>query len=181
MTRTRISKVSSRFNSFLMTNLSLIAAVADNGAIGKDNDLLCHLPNDLKHFKALTLGHTVVMGRRTFESLPAGPLPRRRNVVLSSRPGQLPDTVSAYASLPEALASAADEEELFIIGGATLYKAAIDDARQLYITEIHHDFPDADTFFPAIDPAVWEEVVREDFPADDRHAYPYSFVTYRRR
>ena len=77
--------------------------------------------------------------------------------------------------------AAADEEELFIIGGATLYKAAIDDARQLYITEIHHDFPDADTFFPAIDPAVWEEVEREDFPADDRHAYPYSFVTYRRR
>lgn len=164
-----------------MKNLSLIAAVAADGAIGKDNDLLCHLPNDLKHFKALTLDHTVVMGRRTFESLPAGPLPRRKNVVLSSHPERLPETVEAYASLLEALAAQPDEDELFIIGGATLYQAAIDDANRLYITEIHHCFPDADTFFPAIDPAVWEEMSREDFPVDDRHAYPYSFVTYRRR
>ena len=87
-----------------MKNLSLIAAVAGNRAIGKDNDLLCHLPNDLKHFKALTVDHTIIMGRHTFESLPAGPLPRRKNVVLSSRPELLPSTVSAFSSLSEALA-----------------------------------------------------------------------------
>ena len=98
-----------------MKNLSLIAAVAGNRAIGKDNDLLCHLPNDLKHFKALTVDHTIIMGRHTFESLPAGPLPRRKNVVLSSRPESLPSTVSAFSSLSEALAEERGEDELFII------------------------------------------------------------------
>ncbi len=163
-----------------MKNLSLIAAVAGNRAIGKDNDLLCHLPNDLKHFKALTVDHTIIMGRHTFESLPAGPLPRRKNVVLSSRPESLPSTVSAFSSLSEALAEERGEDELFIIGGATLYNQSITDAGRLYITEIHHDFPDADTFFPEIDLRVWKEIGREDFPADDRHAYAYSFVVYER-
>ena len=108
------------------------------------------------------------MGRHTFESLPAGPLPRRKNVVLSSRPELLPSTVSAFSSLSEALAEERGEDELFIIGGATLYNQSIADAGRLYITEIHHDFP------------VWKEIGREDFPADDRHAYAYSFVVYER-
>ena len=147
-----------------MKNLSLIAAVAGNRAIGKDNDLLCHLPNDLKHFKALTVDHTIIMGRHTFESLPE----------------LLPSTVFAFSSLSEALAEERGEDELFIIGGATLYNQSIADAGRLYITEIHHDFPDADTFFPEIDLRVWKEIGREDFPADDRHAYAYSFVVYER-
>ena len=164
-----------------MPKISLIAAVAANSAIGRDNDLLCHLPNDLRHFKALTLDHTIVMGRRTFESLPGGALPRRRNVVLTSRPQTLPDTVTVCASWQEVMELADPEEELFIIGGATVYSQTIDRADRLYITEIHHTFPDADVFFPQIDKSLWREVEREDFPADERHAYPYSFVTYEHR
>lgn len=180
MTRIHISRALSPCNLADMKNLSLIAAVASNGAIGKDNGLLCHLPQDLKHFKSLTVGHTVIMGRRTFESLPGGPLPKRCNVVLSSHPESLPASVSAFSSWSEVLSAFAGEEELFVIGGATLYNLAIVDAQRLYITEIHHEFRDADTFFPAIDSSLWREVEREDFPSDERHAYPYSFVTYER-
>ena len=164
-----------------MPKISLIAAVAADLAIGRDNDLLCHLPGDLKHFKALTLDHTIVMGRRTFESLPGGALPRRRNIVLSSRPQTLPDTVTVCTSWQEAVGLAAPDEELFVIGGATLYAQTIDLADRLYITEIHHTFPDADVFFPPIDKSLWREVERVDFPADERHAYPYSFVTFEHR
>ena len=121
------------------------------------------------------------MGRLTFEALPAGPLPRRKNVVLSSRPELLPSTVSAFSSLSEALAEERGEDELFIIGGATLYNQSIADAGRLYITEIHHDFPDADTFFPVVDWEQWEEVERQDFPADEKNASPYSFITYVRK
>ena len=164
-----------------MPKISLIAAVAADGAIGRNNELLCHLPADLKHFKSLTLDHTIVMGRRTFESLPGGALPRRRNVVLTSQPHALPDTVTVCRSLQEALDLAMPDEVLFIIGGATVYRQFMPQADRLYITEIHHTFPDADAFFPPIDKTVWQETAREDFPADERHAYPYSFVTYERR
>ena len=164
-----------------MPKISLIAAVAADGAIGRNNELLCHLPADLKHFKSHTLDHTIVMGRRTFESLPGGALPRRRNVVLTSQPQALPDTVTVCRSLQEALDLAMPDEELFIIGGATVYRQFMPQADRLYITEIHHAFPDADAFFPPIDKTVWQETAREDFPADERHAYPYSFVTYERR
>ena len=164
-----------------MKNLSLIAAVAGNRAIGKDNDLLCHLPNDLKHFKALTVDHTIIMGRHTFESLPAGPLPRRKNVVLSSRPESLPSTVSAFSSLSEALAEERGEDELFIIGGATLYNQSITDAGRLYITEIHHDFPDADTFFPEINWAEWNIEFEEYRQADADNPYDCRFLILQRK
>ncbi|MBQ8423935.1 MAG: dihydrofolate reductase [Coprobacter sp.] len=163
-----------------MPVITMIAAVAANGAIGKDNDLLCHLPNDLKHFKALTLDHTVVMGRRTFESLPGGALPRRRNVVLTSAPASMPSTVEACTSWQEVEQGAEPDEELIIMGGATLYRQMIERAQRMYITEIHHEFPEADVFFPEIDKSQWREVAREDFRPDERHAYPYSFVTYER-
>ncbi len=161
--------------------ITLIAAVAANGAIGKDNDLLCHLPNDLKHFKALTLDHTVVMGRRTFESLPGGALPRRRNIVLTSQPDTLPQDVVACTSWQEVENLTSPDEELMVMGGATLYRQMIEKASRLYITEIHHNFIEADVFFPEIDTALWQEIKREDFSVDERHAYPYSFVTYERR
>lgn len=163
-----------------MTPIALIAAVADNGAIGRNQQLLCHLPNDLKHFKTLTSGHTVVMGRRTFESLPKGALPNRRNIVLTHNPGLSWPGVEVVHSLDE-VASLLSDERIFIIGGATLYNETINRADTLYITHIHHTFADADTFFPPIDEALWTKEEVQEMPADERHAYPYTFVTYRRK
>ena len=140
--------------------IALIAAVADNGAIGRNQQLLCHLPNDLKHFKTLTSGHTVVMGRRTFESLPKGALPNRRNIVLTHNPDLAWPEVTVIHTL--------DNE-------------TIDRADTLYITHIHHTFADADTFFPPIDESRWIKEEVQEMPADERHAYPYTFVTYRRK
>lgn len=161
--------------------ISLIVAVAQDGAIGKEQQLLCYLPNDLKYFKALTLDHTIVMGRLTFESLPKGALPRRKNVVLSRQAGLEYPNTTICSTLDEALQQAATGEELFIIGGGTIYREAMPLAHKLYITEIAHTFEGADTFFPAIDPAVWQEVSRELYEADEKHGYPYAFVTYERK
>ncbi len=164
-----------------MSKIALIAAVAEQGAIGRDNQLLCHLPNDLKHFKELTLEHTVVMGRRTFESLPKGALPNRTNIVLTRNAQLSWQGVTVVHSLDEILSQGSDNEELFIMGGATLYNATIGIADTLYITHIHHTFADADTFFPAIDLNVWEAVETQAMPIDEKHPYPYTFVTYRRK
>ncbi len=160
--------------------IALIAAVADNGAIGRNQQLLCHLPNDMKHFKNLTSGHTVVMGRRTFESLPKGALPNRRNIVLTHNPHLAWPGVTVVHSLDELTAQSPDDL-IFIIGGATLYNETIDRADTLYITHIHHTFDDADTFFPPIDETRWIKEEVQEMPADERHAYPYTFVTYRRK
>lgn len=161
-------------------SFALIAAVAENGAIGREQQLLCHLPNDLKHFKVLTSGHTVVMGRRTFESLPNGALPNRRNIVLTHNRDLSWPGVETRHNLDEVTAQSPDER-IFIIGGASLYNETIGSADTLYITHIHHTFADADTFFPPIDETVWEKVDVQEMPADERHAYPYTFVTYRRK
>ena len=161
--------------------LSLIAAVAEGGAIGKQQALLCHLPNDLKHFKTITLGHTVIMGRRTFESLPKGALPGRTNIVVTHNNSARWENVHIATDINEALSTEQSDEELFIIGGATLYEQTIDLADRLYITHIYHKFPDADTFFPAIDPTIWNETKREEMPADERHPFSYAFVTYERK
>ena len=160
--------------------ISLIVAVASNGAIGKQQDLLCHLPNDLKRFKAITLGHTIVMGRRTFESLPKGALPGRTNVVVTRQAEASWDNTVVVTSIDEVLADSADKE-LFVIGGGMLYKQTIDRADRLYITHIHHEFADADTFFPEVNYDEWEVIEREDHQADERHPYDYSFVTYQRK
>lgn len=159
--------------------ISLIVAIAANNAIGKNQNLLCHLPNDLKRFKAITLGHTIVMGRRTFESLPKGALPGRTNVVVTHSDMQWDNTI-VVNSIEEALADS-DKSELFIIGGATLYQQTLERAQRLYITHIHHTFEDADTFFPVIDYSQWREIEREEHTADERHPYDYSFVTYERK
>lgn len=159
--------------------ISLIVAIAANNAIGKNQDLLCHLPNDLKRFKAITVGHTIVMGRRTFESLPKGALPGRTNVVVTHSDMQWDNTTVVH-SIDEALAES-ESNELFVIGGATLYEQTLPLAHRLYLTHIHHTFEDADTFFPAIDYSQWREVEREAHTADERHPYDYTFVTYERR
>ena len=155
--------------------ISIIAAVARNRAIGKDNKLLYWLPDDLKRFKALTTGHTIIMGRRTFESLPKGALPNRRNVVLSRTVHDFPGC-DVYTSLDEALKHCSDEEDIYIIGGANVYAQAIGRADRLCLTEID-DTPDgADAFFPEY--GGWREVWREEHAIDEKHAYRFAFVDY---
>lgn len=161
--------------------ISVIVAVAENRAIGKGKRLLCHLPGDLKLFKDLTSGHAVIMGRNTFESLPNGALPKRRNVVITSNKSIVYPGVSVVHSIQEALERCKDEDEAFFIGGATVYREALTFADLLYLTKIHHRFEDADTFFPVVDWTAWEEIRREDHPSDETHAYPYTFLTFRRK
>ena len=161
--------------------LTLIAAIDRRRAIGYQNRLLFWLPNDLKRFKSLTTGHTILMGRKTFESLPKGALPNRRNVVLSSQAGlQLPGA-EVFPNLDEALASCRPDEHVYIIGGASLYRQALPLADELCLTEIDAEAPRADVWFPPIDPAKWQEKSRDARPADEKHPCPYAFVDYVRR
>ena len=157
--------------------ISVIAAVARNRAIGYENKLIYWLPNDLKRFKALTTGHTIVMGHNTFLSLPKGALPNRRNIVLSRSQKAFPGC-DTYASLKEALQHCSNDEDIYIIGGASVYKQALPLADRLCLTEIDDTPAQADTFFP--DYSDWHEIWREDHPTDDRHAFPYAFVDYER-
>jgi dihydrofolate reductase len=163
-----------------MAKISLIAAVDRRGGIGYQNQLLYWLPNDLKRFKALTTGHTIVMGRRTFESLPKGALPNRRNIVLSRQADAVFPGAEHYTSLQEVLAHCAQEEEVFIIGGASLYADAIRVADRLYLTEVDDDSKPADAFFPKVEPTEWKEKGRDARPVDEKHLYPYAFVDYER-
>lgn len=163
-----------------MAIISVIVAVAEDRAIGKDNSLLCRLPNDLKYFKSLTMGHTIIMGRKTFLSLPGGALPGRNNIVLSRSQVEYPATTTCH-SVEEAIEAVKDENEVFFIGGAQIYEQVLKYAQKLYITEIHAAFPDADAHFPSIDKSEWQEVSRQENEADEKHKYPYSFVCYQRR
>ena len=160
--------------------IAIIAAIDKNNALGFQNRLLFYLPDDLKRFKALTTGHTVVMGRKTFDSLPKGALPNRRNIVLSrSTRLELPGA-EVYASLEEALLHCADDEQVFIMGGASVYKQAMPLADRLYMTEIDAEAAEADVYFPAIDHELWHETKRDVRRADDRHPCNYAFVDYER-
>lgn len=160
--------------------IAIIAAIDKNNALGFKNRLLFYLPDDLKRFKALTTGHTVVMGRKTFDSLPKGALPNRRNIVLSrSTRLELPGA-EVYASLEEVLLHCADDEQVFIMGGASVYKQAMPLADRLYMTEIDAEAAEADVYFPAIDHELWHETKRDVRRADDRHPCNYAFVDYER-
>ena len=159
--------------------ISIIAAMAKDRAIGYKNKLIYWLPNDLKRFKALTTGHTIIMGRNTFLSLPKGALPNRRNIVLSRSAKAFPGC-DVYPSLEEALAHCANDEDIYIIGGASVYKQALAIADRLCLTEIDDTPTEADTFFPPYEDN-WKEESREDHPVDDRHDFPYSFVDYIRK
>ena len=160
-------------------NINIIVAIAQNNAIGLENKLLYWLPNDLKRFKALTTGHTIIMGRKTFESLPKGALPNRRNVVLSRQDITFPGA-ERYASLQEALNSCKEEEEVYIIGGASVYQEALPLADKLCITLIEDTPKAADAFFPEIRPEVWKETSRDAHSTDEKHLYPYTFIDYER-
>lgn len=161
--------------------ISIIVAVAENYAIGKKGDLLCHMPADLKHFKEVTSGHTVIMGERTYYSLPKHPLPNRKNIVLTDVEGKLIDGAEVVYSIAQAQAAVSAEEEAFIIGGGMVYRQFVSLADKLYITHIHHSFEDADTFFPKIDLDVWKQVSAEEFAADEKNPYPYTFAEYERK
>lgn len=157
-------------SSYIRMTVSIIVAKAKNNAIGKDNQLLWHISEDLKRFKALTMGHPIIMGRKTFESI-GRPLPGRRNIVISrnfTREG-----VETASSVEDALARCQGEDEIFITGGGEIYRQTMDIADRLYITDVDCE-PDGDTFFPEIDPGLWKEDAREDHEG-------YSFVNYTRR
>lgn len=160
--------------------VSLIAAIGRNYELGKDNQLLWHLPNDLKFFKQHTLRHAVVMGRRTFESI-GRPLPNRINIVVSQH-FQPPAEVYRAVSLADALEVAREngETECFVIGGARLFSEALDFADKLYITRVDAEF-EADVFFPEMDMTEWELSFSEAHPSDEKHAYPYTFEIYDRK
>jgi dihydrofolate reductase len=155
--------------------ITIIAAVAKNRAIGFENKLLYWLPNDLKRFKALTTGHTIIMGRNTFESLPKGALHNRRNVVLSRTTKELPGC-DVFPTLEEAIQSCQPEEDVYIIGGARVYEQAIKFADRLCLTEIADTPREADAFFP--DYSDWKVETKEAHPKDEKHAFEYAFVDY---
>ncbi len=160
-------------------NISIIVAVAENYAIGKDNRLLWKLSDDLKRFKKITTGHTVIMGRRTFLSLPGGPLPNRTNIVISDVPNEKFDGCLMAASIEESM-NLLDDDEAFVIGGGMVYKQFLPHARQLYLTRVDHSF-EADTFFPDLNLDEWDEIHREHFAASEKNEYPHTFIIYRRK
>ncbi|MBN1462781.1 MAG: dihydrofolate reductase [Paludibacteraceae bacterium] len=163
-----------------MCKVSIIVALAKNFAIGKDNALLCHIPGDLKRFKELTLNHNIVMGRRTFESLPYGPLPKRKNIVISDIPEDFIEGCYIAESIEEAFELAKNENEVFVIGGGSIYRQTIDKADKLYLTWINTEL-EGDTFFPEIDLNDWKETFREEHEANGECPYSYSFVNYERK
>ena len=164
-----------------MTQVTLIAAVARNGVIGNGPQIPWHLPEDLKRFKELTMGATVVMGRVTWESLPASvrPLPGRRNVVVTRQADFRAEGALVVGSLDDALAAATLPPPIYCIGGGELYRLALSRADVLYITEIDGDV-EGDTTFPALDRTKWREIYRESHARDTADGFGYAFVTYRR-
>jgi len=160
--------------------ISIIVAVSDDWGIGRDNDLLWDLPEDLKRFRKLTTGNTVVMGKRTWESLPRRPLPGRRNIVITDNPEDTFEGADAACSIEDAIEKCGREGETFIIGGGSIYRQFMPHADRLYITHVHKKAP-ADVYFPEIDPGIWRVVESEDFTADMPEPLPYSYVIYERR
>jgi dihydrofolate reductase len=159
--------------------ISLIVAMAQNGVIGRDNALPWRLPEDLKRFKEFTLGKPILMGRKTFEAI-GRPLPGRANLVLTRDRDWRAAGVIPVHSVEEALLQTRTCDELVAIGGAEIYRLLLPLARRIYLTHVHADVP-GDTYFPAFDPAQWDDVEFRSLPADDRHAYPLTFVTLERR
>lgn len=162
--------------------ISIIVAVAENGAIGFEGDLIYHLSADMKRFKALTTGHTVLMGRKTFESLPKGALPNRRNIVLTRQSDVKFPGTEVYASIPEALKHCTPNEKIYVIGGAQIYSQALEYADELELTLVHDTPTHADTFFPEFQgDDSWVLASREDHEPDEKNPQAYSFLTYRRQ
>lgn len=167
--------------------LSIIVACAQNMAIGKDNNLLWHISDDLKRFKALTSGHTVIMGRKTFDSLPKKPLPKRRNIVLTHDatfhyevPPTASGTLEVAHSIKQIMKMVEDEEESFIIGGGTIYRDFLPYVQNLYVTWVYQDF-DADVYFPIIDKSVFQQVRITDRQQDPETGLWFAYADYARK
>lgn len=159
--------------------VSVVVAIAENNAIGKDNQLLWHLPADLKHFKQITTSHTIIMGRKTYDSI-GKPLPNRRNIVITRNEGlQIPGT-EVTGNIEDALALCTGEEEVFIIGGAELYRSTMDIVDRIYLTMVHEHYV-ADAFFPEIDFSRWEETNVEKHLPDEKNRVAYTFSTLSRK
>jgi dihydrofolate reductase len=162
------------------SELTIIVAAGENNTIGKDNDLIWHLSDDLKRFKNLTNGHHIIMGRKTFESFPK-PLPNRTHIVITRQPNyKAPEGVIIVNSLDDAIDAARSDTSPFVIGGGEIYKQAMPFVDKLEITRVHASFENADTFFPEIDESVWKEADRTTHDADEKHAHAFSFITYLR-
>jgi dihydrofolate reductase len=160
--------------------ISIIVAIAENLAIGKNNDLLWHIPGDMKYFKRVTSGHPVIMGKRTYDSLPRRPLPNRRNIVITDQPGETIDGCEMAYSIEGAVALCSPAEENFIIGGASVYRQFIPFTDRLYLTRVHKAF-DGDVFFPELDFSQWQLQSREDHEADGQNDFAYSYEVYNRK
>jgi len=152
--------------------------MASNRVIGKDNDLIWHFPDDLKHFKRLTSGHHVIMGRKTFESV-GRPLPNRTNIVISRQKDYQAEGCLIARSLEEAISLVQDDDQPFVVGGAEIYKLALEHARTIELTLIHAEY-EGDTYFPEFDTEVWKLARGERREADEKHAHPFEFLTYKR-
>lgn len=161
-----------------MAEITMIAAAAENNALGKDNDLVWHLPDDFRRFKKLTSGHHIIMGRRTFESFPK-PLPNRTHVVITRKKDYAKEGAVVVHSLEEALALAKEDPQPFIIGGGEIYELALPEADKIELTRVHGTFQ-ADAFFPELEEENWNLVSSTFHPADENHKYAFTYLTYER-
>jgi len=160
--------------------ISIIVAIAENYAIGKDNDLLWHIPDDLKRFKRITTGHKVIMGKKTYLSLPFRPLKNRENIVITDNPRDVFAGCTVVYSIAEAIKLCKPGEENFVIGGASVYKQFLPFTDRLYLTVIHKEF-EGDVFFPDIHFEEWKPVSQENFPVDEQLGFAYSYLVYDRK
>lgn len=159
------------------TKVTVIVAAAENDAIGRKNQMPWHLPNDFKYFKEKTMNHSIVMGRKTFESI-GKPLPGRRNIVITRNEDFMDDQVDVANSLHEVLTYCRDEREIFIIGGAQIYKQALSIANQVLLTRVHTEVLDADVFFPKLSDREWTLTSSDPHEKDEKHAFNYTFEVY---
>ncbi len=161
-----------------MGKVTLIAAAGENNELGKDKDLVWHLPDDFKRFKKLTTGHTIIMGRKTFETFPQL-LPNRKHVIITRKQDYNPEGTIVVNSLEKALEKAKEDPQPFVIGGGEIYKLSMEKADCIELTRVHGTF-EADTFFPEIDEEKWKLVASETHPKDERHNYAFTYLTYER-
>ena len=159
--------------------LTIVAAAAENNALGKDNDMIWHLPDDFKHFKKLTTGHHIIMGRKTFESFPK-PLPNRTHIVITRQEDYQNENCIVVHSLEEALKAVTNDEQPFIIGGGEIYKLSLPFVDKIELTRVHHEFK-ADAFFPELDLDKWELVNEKFHDKDEKHQHAFTFLTYQRK
>ena len=162
--------------------LSIIVAIDENNAIGRKGDLLCHMSADMKHFKEITTGQKVLMGSKTYLSLPKRPLPNRENIVITSHVGKrFEGATSTVYTINGLRKKVKANENGFVIGGGMIYKEMFPYVDKLYVTHIHHSWDDADTFFPKIDSAIWKQLSAEKHEADEKNPYDYTFAEYIRK